>query len=310
MRIAALDLGSNSFLCLLAEANHQGITRVHKDLVEIVRLGKDLNKTQVISRESLQRAKVCLENFKKEIDLFNPDKVLAYATSAARDATNSEEFFKIGRDLGIHIEIISGDKEALTTYRGVFWGFSSESKMSEKNLLIDIGGGSTEVILGQEMNLLNAVSIDIGAVRLTEKWLTGYPVKATELQLLKSHVLEEVSNQLSWVKQSPPQRVLAVAGTPTTLAAAELGGYVPEKVDGYVFTPEMLERWIEILSSSNLEEITTKFGIPRGRADILLSGIVILKTILEVFKLPEVVVSTRGVRYGVVANFFLEQIRE
>lgn len=304
MKIASLDLGSNSFLCLLCEADKKGIQKVHKDMVEIVRLGQDINKTQVLHPDALKRAKKCLESFKKEMDDFKPEKILAYATSAARDAKNQDEFFKIGKDLGIPIQIISGNKEAEVTYKGVFWG-KSGAHQGSKNLLIDIGGGSTEIILGQDQQLLDSMSINMGAVRMTEKWITKHPVSSSELDQLKQDVVSKIGSNLDKIKKMNPDSVYAVAGTPTTLAAAEFKGkFSVDKIEGYTLTSERLDKWEKDLSLSTVDEIIHNLYIPQGRADIIISGVVILKTLLGVLGKASVQVSTQGVRYGIVADYF------
>lgn len=304
MKVASLDLGSNSFLCLLCEADPNGIQKVHKDMVEIVRLGQDINKTQVLHPEALQRAKKCLENFKIEIDKFKPEKILAYATSAARDAKNQEEFFKIGKDLGIPIQIISGNKEAEVTYKGVFWGKSTLDK-SSKNLLIDIGGGSTEIILGQDQRLLDSMSINMGAVRMTEKWITKYPVSPKELNQLREDIVSKIANNLDNIRKMNPNNVYAVAGTPTTLAAAEFKGvFSVDKIEGFTLTTERLQKWEKDLSGATMDEIIKNLYIPKGRADIIISGVIILEALLNSLGKTKVQVSTQGVRFGIVADYF------
>ncbi len=318
MRIAALDLGSNSFLCLLCEATENGVIEIHKDLIEIVRLGQDLNKTKRISKEALERARHCLTQFKSEIEKYKPEKIVAYATSAARDAENREDFFAIGKTLGISIEVISGEKEAATTYKGVFWGGPSLSKKNKydkydkqsatedpTNLLIDIGGGSTEIICGNGPAYTESMSLNIGAVRMTEKWITNYPIPEGEKKQLKEDIVFNLSNNLDKIKTHKPMFVFAVAGTPTTLAAAHMGGaFLKEKIEGFSFTIKELEDWEYKLSSASLVDIINTLKIPKGRADIIYAGVVILKTILETVGAAKVVVSTKGVRYGIVANSF------
>lgn len=304
MKIASLDLGSNSFLCLLCEADKNGIHKVSKDMVEIVRLGQDVNKTGRLHPEALVRAKKCLERFKKEIDIFKPEKILAFATSAARDAENQNEFFKIGSDLGIPINIISGDKEADITYKGVFWG-NKNVDAKAKNLLIDIGGGSTEIILGQNNALLDSMSINMGAVRMTEKWITQYPISKSELDQLKKDVVQKIGSNLDKIRSLNPNQVYAVAGTPTTLAAAEFKGqFSVENVEGFDLSLERLAKWEKDLSAATIDKIINELHIPQGRADIIISGVVILKTLLESLGKKSVLVSTQGVRYGIVADYF------
>lgn len=305
MKLASLDLGSNSFLCLLCEADGSGISKIHSDRVKIVRLGQDLHKTKRIQPEALDRAQSCLTEFKKEIDLFRPEKILAFATSAARDAENKEDLFKLGKQLNIPIEIISGDKEAQITYQGVFWG-NKNLTLNAKNLLIDIGGGSTEIILGQNMKLLDSMSLNMGAVRMTEKWITSYPPNAAQVEDLRMDVVSEISKHLNKIKNEQPDLVYAVAGTPTTLAAAEnKGQFQADKIEGFILSQKKLEDWENKLKQATLIEIVDQYYIPRERADIILAGVIILNEILKFINKKSVQVSTRGVRFGIVADYFV-----
>ncbi|MCB0371010.1 MAG: Ppx/GppA family phosphatase, partial [Bdellovibrionales bacterium] len=265
--------------------------------------GQDLNKTKKLHPDALERARVCLAGFKKEIDQFKPEKILAFATSAARDAENNQEFFELCSSLGIPVSIITGNNEALATYRGVFWG---QIENTSYNLLIDIGGGSTEIILGSGMNLIESTSIDVGAVRMTEKWITKYPISQLQKNHLKEDVVQKLSSYLGGLKEYNINKVYAVAGTPTTLAAATMGGvFDADRIEGYTFTLGDLENWENKLSKATVSEIINDLHIPKGRADIIYSGVVILRLILKTIKFDKVIVSTKGVRFGVVASQFL-----
>lgn len=134
MRVAALDLGSNSFLCLIADVSPQGGVTVVSDLVDVVRLGEGVAESGYFSAEALSRAKQCLQSFSQEIHKYSPKKILAVATAATRMAKNRRELFAIGADLGIPIEVISGDDEADLTFLG------TAAFESLKQLIIDIGG--------------------------------------------------------------------------------------------------------------------------------------------------------------------------
>lgn len=164
MKVAALDLGTNSFLCLIAEVDQNKIKSIVSDQVEVVRLGQEVQQTKRFHPEALERAEKCLQNFRRTIDLHKPEKILAMATSAARDVSNAEELFYIGKKLMIPIEIIPGNKEAEITF---FGSISGESIGSQETAVIDIGGGSTEIILGSEKEIHFSKSVNIGAVRLT-----------------------------------------------------------------------------------------------------------------------------------------------
>lgn len=296
MKVAALDLGSNTFLCLIAEVDRNAVKAVLHDQVEMVRLGQGLSGSKKFHPEALQRADATLEKFSQVIKKHQPDKILAMATSAARDAENKEDLFELGRKHGIPIEIIPGNKEAEITYRGATSGLGD---FNDDIMVVDIGGGSTEFIFGRGPQLLSGKSLDIGCVRLTERFIKAQPTPEDQLTVAE----EFVSSELMKIKEIMPngfdiKQIVAVAGTPTTLAAAELGGFVPEKIDGFVFTEENLNRWLNRLVHASVGE-KIKFGIPEGRADVILIGVIILLRTLKNLGKSQLKVSTRGVRYGV-----------
>lgn len=296
MKVAALDLGSNTFLCLIAEVSGDVVTEIYSDEVEIVRLGQDLDKTRKFHPEALQRAGRCLEKFKKTIDLHKPERVLAMATAAARDAENKEELFKIADSLQIPLEIIPGEREASITYQGAISGLRDKN---ENRLVLDIGGRSTEFIFGAGATLKAAESFNIGCVKLTEKFITAQPTSDEDIERLRQHIDESVLKARDLLPDSfHIHQILAVAGTPTTLAAADLGEFNAEKIDGYVLTHEKLVHWLHLLQPMSVEE-KIKQGLPAGRADVILVGVIILLRTLEIFKQSHMIVSTRGVRYGV-----------
>lgn len=295
MKIAALDLGTNTFLCLIAEGDKNGITKVHKDLMQVVRLGQGVGQTGEFHPDALTRARACLTEFKKEIDAQKVDKILAMATSAARDAKNGDELFKIGKDLGIPIEIIPGEDEARITYQGATVGLGQNNAPA---LIIDVGGGSTEFIVGQNSKILFAESLDIGAVRLTEKHITVQPVKSEEVKNLRQAIQQELKKVLTKVSKNKPEKIIAVAGTPTSIVAVEIGGFDEKKIDGYFLSREKLASWVQEFGQTTVEEKKTKYNLG-GRADIIYVGASILLEALESLGMNGMYVSTKGVRYGV-----------
>ncbi|MGZ3768394.1 MAG: Ppx/GppA phosphatase family protein [Bdellovibrio sp.] len=302
MKVAALDLGTNTFLCLIAEGTKSGITKVHKDLVQVVRLGQDIDKTGEFHPEALKRARQCLTEFKKEIDAQKVDAVLAMATSAARDARNGSELFKIGEELNIPIQIIPGEDEARITYQGATLGLTN---LAETSLVIDVGGGSTELIYGKGENIYFAESLNIGGVRLTEKFISAQPVVEKEKTTLNSYIQEQLHNILLKLKDKTVGQVIAVAGTPTSLVAIEIGGFDEKKVDGYFLKKERLAYWVNEFANTTVEEKKVKYNLG-GRADIIFAGASILLAVIESLNLPGIIVSTKGVRYGVA----LEMLRK
>ena len=300
MRVAALDLGTNTFLCLLAEGNAQGISKIHKDMVEVVRLGQAVDKNKVFHPYALSRARTCLEQFKKEIEIFQPDKILAVATSAARDVSNSEELFKIGEEYKIPIQIIEGEKEAQISYQGALVGFD----LKDKNVsVIDVGGGSTEIISGQNGNIQFAQSLNMGGVRLTEKLITKQPVSTIEQIQVKAAIQKHLDDFQEKKEFELSEVLIAVAGTPTALAVLELGSlgsdqFNNDQVDGFKFNLSQLEKWQNIFATTSVEEKKSKYNLG-GRADIIFAGTTILIEVMKKFQFSEVMISTKGVRYGV-----------
>jgi len=325
VKVAALDLGSNTFLCLICDVKIKSssapstppgknleelvITQVYADEVEVVRLGQGLQLKKEFHPEALARADKCLQKFKKIIDQHQPEKILAMATAAAREAENKNLLFDLCAKHNIPLEIIPGEKEAQITYEGAISGMTPLSALSTttakqmKNLIIDIGGGSTEYILGESKKILSAQSLQMGCVKLKEKYISKQPTSDQEIFSCR----KEIQDALSVLDLKDVDSILAVAGTPTTLAAVEIGGtFDPKKIDGYQLTLKNLESWL-----SKLQPLSIKgkmaLGFPEGRADVIVVGIIILIETLKKFRLNSLTVSTRGVRYGVALEMARRQ---
>ncbi len=293
MKVAALDLGSNTFLCLIADVIDRKITRIHEDVIEVVRLGQDVDKTKRLHTEALARADVCLKKFKKVIEFHKPDFVLAMATSAARDSENRDQLFNIGKNYGIPIEIIPGSEEANITFQGAMSG----NDFTGRSLVVDIGGGSTEFIIGSSDRIEISKSLNLGCVRLTERFITAQPTPPEQMSQAENYITSQFAELDSFVSFQVDS-VLAVAGTPVALAAAQIGRYDATEIDGFLLTKVMLLRWKDQLQAATYEE-KIKLGIPAGRADVILIGVLILLQTLEKFNKKQILVSTRGVRHGI-----------
>lgn len=293
MKVAALDLGSNTFLCLICEIEEKNITKIYSDTVEVVRLGQGLSSSKTFHPDAIGRAQKTLTQFRQIIDQHQPSHVLAMATSAARDAENKEELFQICHNLNIPLEIIPGNEEARVTYQGSVSGLAGETP----RMVIDIGGGSTEFIFGHGREMRNGKSFDIGCVRLTEKFIHQQPTPDEQIENCRHFVHQKIVSAQA-LAPFPIEEILAVAGTPTTLAAAELGAFIVEKIDGYTLSKASLQNWLAKFKDATVAE-KIQLGIPEGRADVILVGVIILLETLSVFKMDNIRVSTRGVRYGV-----------
>ncbi|MDZ4662916.1 MAG: Ppx/GppA phosphatase family protein [Pseudomonadota bacterium] len=294
--MAGIDLGSNTFLCLIVDIVDGKIQKTLYDEVRVVRLGQNLFESKKFHPAALKRADECLATYSENIKKYNVEKIFAVATSAARDAENKDELFKIGLQHNIPIKIIDGKTEAQVTYIGSTVGVSE----SESVAVIDVGGGSTEVVCKDSGGQFIKHSFNLGCVRLTEKFISKDPISKTELDNLKCFIENSISEKSDLLKKMHPMRIIAVAGTPTTLADILLGGgFDQEKIDNYFISCELLVEWIERLSQlSNHERLSIK-GMARGREDVIVSGLVILSELVKVLGLEGIFVSTKGVRYGV-----------
>lgn len=300
IKFAALDLGSNSFLCLIGEGTQAGITRIISDSLEMVRLGEGLSTNRKFSRAALDRADLALRKFHQLIKAENPDKILAMATAAARDAENKDELFRLCEKYQIPLQIIEGEKEAEITYGGAQC-FVADLGDDLKNIqghhiVVDIGGRSTEIIYGEGQNVKSAKSYGIGAVSLTEAFLKA-PVAAGRLLEAENFVRGKLQE---YRLQAPKSFVLkAVAGTATTLAEISIGKFELKAIENMTLQKVQLDHWIKDFSRKTPDEIAANYKIPQKRADVILAGVLILIEVMSFLDCDELKVSTKGVRYGI-----------
>lgn len=292
MRVAALDLGSNTSLLLIAEVKDGALREVIVDETTITKLGQGVHANRKFHPDALERMRVCLGRYSKLIQQHNCEKVVAVATSAARDVSNGQELIDMAKNLGIPVHIIEGRREAELTFKGAV----SDRGDHRGIAVIDVGGGSTEIIFNQKE--IKGQSIDVGSVRLTEMFVSGHPVSADEIQKISAYVAAQFAKanfDLSGVKE-----VIAVAGTPTTLAAVDQRRDFEENlVNGYRLSTKTIEAWIEKMAQMSVEEREKLPGMQPKRADVIVTGSLILLGAIKALKQTEVTVSTRGVRYGV-----------
>lgn len=301
MKVAALDLGSNTFLLLIAEVEQHKVTKVYLDETQVVRLGQGVNTSRQFHPEALDRAESCFKDFSRLIKDHQVDKVVAVATSAARDVENGAEFLKLGERYGIPIQIISGEQEAWLTFNGALGDRSDYGQIA----VIDVGGGSTEVIVGGSADQIKERSVDVGSVRLTEMFVSAQPITPAELQSMSAYA----KGQFSIIQDDLHglDEVIAVAGTPTTMACVIEGRDFSEAwVNGFVLDQQTLRLWIEKMATMSVEERQSLKGMPAKRADVIVTGASILLAAMEALGHNNVTVSTRGVRYG--AAMYADQL--
>lgn len=312
-RLAGLDLGTNTFLCLIADVDKaSGALKVVRDEVRIVRLGQGVDASKTLHPEALARAEACFKEFESFILEAKAEKILAVATSATRDSSNGHLLIELGRKHGIPIEVISGEREAELTFQG-----SLEPHWQGLTAVIDVGGGSTEVIIGDQSGIVLRFSADVGSVRLTEKYVTSHPIAKTELQemeyLVRRRLHEGLQKSLAqfgdqaqasaaWSSlRTKLKNVVAVAGTPTTLAAVVLGKpFEAEAIHGFSLSMKTLEDMTVDLASKTVERRQAMGGMEPKRADVIVAGAICLKEAGRLLGAEALEVSIRGLRYGVV----------
>jgi len=302
MNIASIDIGSNTVLLLIAEIEER--TKDFKTILnryEAPRLGKGLKNNGNISDKSIKKLLDVLTSYKNTIDEYNCKIILCTATNAMRVAKNSEEIIsRIKTELDIDIEIITGEKEAELS----FLGASTVLPGVVNRMVMDIGGGSTEIIYGSDEKINYKKSFPYGAVNLTEEFSHNEIPTKVELESLGKFIRKSFSELSSIVTPSIP--LIAVAGTPTSLSAANLGlrDYDESLVEGSVLTIMDLEGFILEFSALSPSDILNKYGnILSGREDVILAGTIILKTVSEILTNEKIYVSGRGIRYGSVIQF-------
>lgn len=302
MRVAALDLGTNSFLCLVADIQGSGIHRTLKvieDHSRLVRLGQGVHENKSFHPEALTRAQSCLEEFRGILNRLSPDLVVATATSAARDASNGKDLLEMGERLNIPIHIIPGKKEAFLSYAGALSALAPDERRRAISL-IDVGGGSTEIVIGKEGKILRSHSFDVGAVRMTEVYFKKDPTSTTQLDQL----IADTRKLFQSFEVSPQDMAIAVAGTPTTLACVAKGiEFIESEVEGYRLTQEELRQLIYSICRKSIKEREKIPGLPVLRADVIVAGGALLLCAMERLGQKAVYVSTRGLRYGTALHY-------
>jgi exopolyphosphatase/guanosine-5'-triphosphate,3'-diphosphate pyrophosphatase len=281
-RVAAVDLGTNSTRLLVAEVEDGRVEELERETV-ITRLGEGVDRRRRLLPEPIARVRNTLVDFRRRAEELGAERTLLVATSAVRDAENGEAFLgEIEWSYGFDTELLSGDEEAAMTLRGVSVG----RELEPGTLLLDVGGGSTELTLPDFR-----VSLDIGSVRLTERFFAHDPPMSEELEACREAVRTVLPDL-------DVRHAIGVAGTITTIAALELGGYDRDRVDGYRIARDAVERELERLAALPLAERRELRGLEPARAPVIVGGVAIVAEALRFFGLDELEVSENDILTG------------
>ena len=282
MRVGAVDLGTNSTRLLVADVDGGQVEDVARR-TEITRLGEGVDERRKLLPLPIARGRNVLADYRRELEELGVERVLAIGTSAIRDAENGEAFLgEIEWSYGFATRLLSASEEADLTRRGVANG----RELGDGTLVLDVGGGSTELITASERT-----SLDLGSVRLTERHLHTDPPTDGELEAAARAVRDELPSL-------EPNGAIGVAGTITTLAALELGGYDPERVHGHHLSREAVEAQLARLSSLPLAQRRELPGLEPERAPVIIGGAVVVQEVLARYGLAGLEVSERDILHG------------
>jgi exopolyphosphatase / guanosine-5'-triphosphate,3'-diphosphate pyrophosphatase len=303
--VAALDLGTNSTRVLVARpAGDDQLETLHRRNT-ITRLGKGVDATGRLDPDAIERTLACLRDYRVTMDELGVEKVRVAATSAARDAANRDELFDgVEKIVGTAPELITGDEEGRLSFRGATGGLDPAQAPF---LVVDIGGGSTELIVGgqgdEAAEVKGVMSVDVGCVRLTEKFLDHDPPRPEELTAAISFTdtyLEDVQREIPAVNDA--RTLVGVAGTITTVAAVELGVYDQSKVHHFHLTRDAAEDVFRTLATEARADRIHNPGLEEARADVIVAGCCVLVAIFRRFGFDEMIVSEADILDGLVLS--------
>jgi exopolyphosphatase/guanosine-5'-triphosphate,3'-diphosphate pyrophosphatase len=295
-RVAAVDLGTNSTRLLVADVEDGRISDIVRE-TRITRLGEGVDERRRLLPVPIARVRNVLSDFRRTIENLGARHTLAVATSATRDAENGEAFLgEIEWSYGFKTRLLSGHDEALMTFRGV----TSDRRVDSGTIIVDIGGGSTELVAGGPEGVRWNDSLDIGSVRLTERFLKSDPPTDEELDACAEAARALLAERVPEEIRRDTQAVIGVAGTITSLGGLALGleEYDREHVHGYELTAEALEEQLNRLASVPLEERRQMRPLDPDRAPVIVGGAVIAREILSFFGLNALQISERDILDG------------
>ncbi len=302
MRIAALDVGTNTVLLLVAEGTHPGALRPVLECARITRLGRGVDRSGKLDPEAARRTLDTIVEFADAARAAGASKILAVATSALRDAQDGAEFVRTVKErAGVDLQIIAGREEAQLSHLAVMRGLELDPE--QPMLIVDIGGGSTEFIRAEPGRELVMTSVQMGSVRLTEQLIHHDPPAPAEIEQMRASI-DATLRSIGWDWQ--PAVMVGIAGTVTTVCAVALGmdTYDHSRVHGHQLPREEVARVARLLCELTISERKKLKGMMEGRADVICAGAMILERVMEHFSAATVVVSDQGVRWGLAWREF------
>ncbi len=298
MKVAIIDLGTNTFHLLIADVK-TGEPKIIYKTNEPVRLGEDITKANLIIPTAFARGITCLKEFKKTIDYYDVEMVKAIATSGVRSAKNGQMFVNsVKEHTGISIDIIDGNEEANYIYEGVKWS----GAITEPALIMDIGGGSTEFILCNPEKLIWKKSYNIGAARLMQTFFKSDPINILDQQKIRDHLDEELTELINVCKNHQPQILIGSAGAFESFANMINDELLDSTVNINYDAYRMLA--LSLIKASHSERTVMKGLIPL-RVDMIVMAILSTNYVLEKLDLKKIMLSTYDLKMGALKSFQL-----
>lgn len=294
-RVAVIDIGTNTLLLLVAEAGPGEALRSMYDACRFGRLGQGLDRSGMLAPEAVQRSLAILREYRAVMDELGVDTVAAVGTQALREAGNAASFVVPAADiLGVPVEVIAGKREAELVYRAVAASFPALA--GQAFVVADVGGGSTEIIVAGADGVESFTSVPLGSVRMTERYLHADPPTPEEVEALSAGV----DRVLGTLTLPADVRLVGTAGTATTIATVALGleTYDGDRVQGLAIPADAVDRQLARYLSLPLAERRGLPGLEPERADVIAAGVAIFARLLHRVRATELLVSDRGVRWG------------
>ncbi len=304
MRVAIVDVGTNTTRLFVAEVRDGAITAQLERVSKVTRLGAGVDATGVLSADAMEREHRVLAEYKARMDELGPERRVAVMTSAVRDAGNGQEFpATAAARYGLEVQVLTGSQEARLTYLGATDDLPANDQRTV--LVADIGGGSTEMVIGHGHQLDFHVSTQAGVVRQADRHIDHDPPTAAEFEALGADVQAIVADGVPAAVRSGVELAIGVAGTPTMLAAIaqQLVPYDPARVHGYTLTATQRDEIFEQLRVLPLAERSQVPGLGPDRAPVVLPGIVILQAVMDLFELDSITVSEHDILRGAALAF-------
>jgi exopolyphosphatase/guanosine-5'-triphosphate,3'-diphosphate pyrophosphatase len=294
--VAAVDCGTNSTRLLVVAETGTALER----LIRITRLGEGVDAGRRLRPEAVERTLSTLRDYRGIMDDTGVVRARVVATSAVRDAVNGDEFLRdVAHVMGVRPELLSGDEEGLLSYQGATADLPAGEASKGSVLVVDIGGGSTEFAVGPPPVVTH--SLDIGCVRLTERFLSHDPPRPDEVATARAYVSAQVAAARDALPELPPDPLLVgLAGTVSTLAflSGGLTEYDRARVHHAILERAAVERWASVLASENALTRLGRPGIVQGREDVIVGGVLILAVVMEVFACQRCLVSEDDILDG------------